>query len=133
MNSTDPSQRVRCYCIPGCLRNDYTWPQARCCGRVFSPDVVDDGRVQSIAHGVVPEFDVVHWDSMGTDALHQGLATWAIGCIPTECQAMGCHLFYRAMHPYGMRGFALAPAIGAVLRFAVQNPLVAWDRLVPEC
>jgi len=51
--------------------------------------------------------DVVHRDSMGTDALHQGLATGAIGCIPTECQVMGYHLFYRAMHPYGMRGFAI--------------------------
>ena len=44
---------------------------------------------------------------MATDALHQGLATGATGCIPTECQVRGDHLFYRAMHPYGMQGFAI--------------------------
>jgi len=51
--------------------------------------------------------DVVYWDSMGTDALHQGLSTGAIGFIPTECRVRGDHLFYRAMHPYGMPGFAI--------------------------
>ena len=55
--------------------------------------------------------DVVYWDSMGTDALHQGLATGAIGCIPTECQVRGDHLFYRAMHPYGMPGVAIGSCV----------------------
>ena len=52
--------------------------------------------------------DVVHWDFVGTDALRQGLATGAIGCIPTECQVKGYRLFYRAMHPYAMPGFAIS-------------------------
>ena len=51
--------------------------------------------------------DVVHWNSNGTEALHQGLASGAIGCIPTECQVLGYRLFYRAMHPYGMQGFTI--------------------------
>jgi len=62
--------------------------------------------------------DVVHRDSLRTDAAPQGLGTGAIGCIPTECQVMGYHLFYRAMHPYGMRGFA----IGCLDRFRVDPP-----------
>ena len=51
--------------------------------------------------------DVVHRDSLGTNALHQGLATESMGCIRTECQVMGSRHFYRAMHPYGGRGLAI--------------------------
>jgi len=51
--------------------------------------------------------DVVRWNSLGSDAAPQGLATGAIGCIPAESGVMGYHLFYRAKHPYRMRGFAI--------------------------